>query len=214
MNLNSDKMRAALAALYRAAGCDVSDRNVRKHRKFYTEIGEKIDRVLRKAVCMQMRGTMLGRNMRYSDFHRFEVVETLIPSLSREPGCAGAAEDGHESSQAAGEPGDKANAEEPENCPLCGTAMPGRLLENHIKEELLGQSKDGETRVLIDGAFGVAQKEISIRSENARELKKKIFSELGISVSKQDLFLGGLLLGNKDKTGNAVVDLRLKKRYE
>jgi len=202
MDLSGHRAGIALAALYAEAGCEVSAQTVRKHRKIYGEMRRKIGCVLKKAVCIQMRGMVPGKHTKYSDFHRFEVVETLVlsPLVTKDtpgiPAQTNLSED---------------NEVCRDSCPLCGVAILGDMLETHMREELLGRGS--KTRVLIDRAFGIAQREISLHSENARELKTRIFTELGISVSKQDIFLGERLLGNRDSAGSTDVHLRLKKRY-
>lgn len=199
MDLSGHRAGVALAALYAEAGCEVPDQAARRHRRIHGEMRSRIGGVLKRAACIQMRGTAPGRDTKYSDFHRFEVVETLILSPPTEAPAV-----------QTGPPED--NAAHSGSCPLCGAAVPGDMLEAHVREELLG--RDTRTRVLIDRGFGVSQREISIHSEDARDLKTRIFSELGISVSKQDLFLGERLLGNRDATGGAVVHLRLRRRRD
>ena len=73
--------------------------------------------------------------------------------------------------------------------------------------------RDGTTRVLIERSFGIEQREIRLRSETCRDLKQGIYSELGISVSKQEIVSNNRPLANKEKTGDMTVTLRLKKKH-
>ncbi|KAI4291553.1 hypothetical protein PAPHI01_0827 [Pancytospora philotis] len=196
---NSDPRRTLrLAALYCEAGCEMSEPLIDKHRGLFNKQHSRIQEILRKVKEIQMRGPRIGSRTGPSFFNRFKLVEILkmperLQSSKESTPCAS----GPDVSQ----------------CPLCGAMIASSAFEEHLRQEALGETGSGRTRVVVDRAFGIESKELHAESRTAWDLKQKIFEQTKIPISKQVLLLNGRPLGNKDKTEGVTVHLMLKKHY-
>jgi hypothetical protein len=95
-------------------------------------------------------------------------------------------------------------------CPFCSECVPEDTLGEHMRAEL--ESRQRNITVIFDKSIRTEHERLVLECSTVKELKRIVFDRTGVSVSKQDVFRGEVLLGNNESLGHETVVLRQKKR--